>query len=162
MIFDRLFDWLLQLEGGFVDHPDDPGGKTKYGITEAVAARFGLKVEEITLDDARRIYHRAYYTGSGIDKLPPPWQAAVFLTGVLVGPSQAIKRMQQTVGLAPDGVIGPATIAAARKHVDKIPEFLILNLDAFRRLKHWNTFGRGWTNRMIKTAFFAGRMKDEA
>jgi len=161
MIFDRLFKWLIELEGGYVDHPADPGGATKYGITAAVAQKYGKNVKDLTLDDARRIYYEMYYLSPGIDKLPPPWQAAVFLTGVLTGPSTAIQRMQRTIGVAPDGKIGSRTIEEAKKKTHLIPDFLILNLNIFRTLKHWNAFGTGWTNRMIKTAYFAGQMKNE-
>ena len=160
-MFDRLFKWLIELEGGFVDHPDDPGGATKYGITKRVAKLFRKDVREITLNDAKRIYRELYYKNYGIDRLPDPWKVAAFLTGVLVGPGRAIRRMQKILGLKTDGIIGPVTIETARNNLDKIPDFLIYNLNLFRRLRHWKTFGRGWTNRMIKTAYYSGVVSDE-
>ncbi len=40
---EELIDALIEREGGYVNHPDDKGGPTCFGITEAVARAQGYR-----------------------------------------------------------------------------------------------------------------------
>jgi hypothetical protein len=80
-INDEGFAWaiahILKVEGGWSDHPADGGGKTKYGITNAVAKRHGIEVTQITLPQAIKIYHTDYWVASGADKAQKPLNLAI-------------------------------------------------------------------------------------
>ncbi|MFM7568564.1 MAG: glycosyl hydrolase 108 family protein, partial [Betaproteobacteria bacterium] len=72
MTFDECFAALLQHEGDYVDHPDDPGGKTRFGVTEAVARAAGFQgdMQELPLNLAQRIYRERFWDAVRADELP--------------------------------------------------------------------------------------------
>lgn len=121
MTLDELLGGLLRREGGFVDHPSDRGGPTKYGITQrTLSAWLGrpASVEEVrALDEAtaREIYVSRYLAGPRIDTLPEPIVPLVFDCAVNHGPRTAVRFVQRVVneaGFGPcdvDGVLGPDT-----------------------------------------------------
>lgn len=152
MNFDRAFDILLKHEGGFSDHPADPGGKTRFGITEAVAREVGYRgdMRELPLDLAKRIYKGRYWYAVRAEELPEAIRYAVFDAAVNSGPRQAILWLQRAVGTKDDGVIGPKTLAAVHA---ADPERLLRQLLAQRLrfmtgLPGWPAFGRGWARRI--------------
>lgn len=81
-INDSEFTWaiahILKVEGGWSNHPNDRGGKTKYGIIESVAKRHGLNVSSITLPQAIKIYYTDYWIASGANKAPNPLNLPIF------------------------------------------------------------------------------------
>ena len=105
MNFDQAFDILLKHEGGFSDHAADPGGKTRYGITEAVAREVGYRgdMRELPLDLAKRIYKDRYWDAVRAEELPEAIRYAVFDAAVNSGPRQAILWLQRAVGVRDDG-----------------------------------------------------------
>lgn len=125
---DDLIDAVIDREGGYVDHPADRGGPTRYGITEAVARADGFTGDLRTLPRARAaaIYRRCYWTGPGLDRIAdhaPAVAAELFDTGVNMGPAVAIAFLQRALNalnrgacdypdIATDGRIGPRTLAA--------------------------------------------------
>lgn len=123
---DELIDDILRREGGFVDHPSDRGGPTKFGVTQkTLSAWLGrpVSVDEVrNMEEstAREIYERDYYTGPRIDTLPEEIRPLVFDCAVNHGPRQAIKFVQRVINLAGfgpvavDGALGPKTREAAR------------------------------------------------
>jgi lysozyme family protein len=152
MNFDQAFDILLKHEGGFSDHPADPGGKTRFGITEAVAREVGYRgdMRELPLDLAKRIYKDRYWDAVRAEELPEAIRYAVFDAAVNSGPRQAIRWLQRAVGTRDDGIIGPQTLAAVRA---ADPERLLRQLLAQRLrfmtgLPGWSAFGRGWARRI--------------
>lgn len=152
MDFDTAFNTLLKHEGGFSDHPSDPGGKTRYGITEAVAREAGYRgdMRELPIDLAKRIYKTRYWDAVRADELPEAVRYAVFDAAVNSGPRQAILWLQRAVGVKDDGIIGPQTLAAVRA---ADPERLLRRILAQRLrfmtgLPNWPTFGRGWARRV--------------
>lgn len=80
-IKDDNFAWaihhILVPEGGWSNHPNDRGGKTKYGIIESVARRHGLNVASISKVDAIKIYYQDYWLASGANKAPKPLNLAI-------------------------------------------------------------------------------------
>ncbi|TNE55195.1 MAG: hypothetical protein EP341_05440 [Sphingomonadales bacterium] len=147
---------ILKHEGGFVDHPDDPGGATNKGITLETFRRY-VKPEG-TIHDLRRlteaqaiiVYKRQYWDKVCADLLPVGVDYTVADYAVNSGPSRAAKHLQMVVGAPVDGIIGPKTIAAvkSRKSADVINGLCDSRLRFLKRLHHWSVFGRGWKHRV--------------
>ena len=152
MNFDTAFEKLLGHEGGFSDHAADPGGKTRYGITEAVAREVGYRgdMRELSLDLAKRIYMERYWHPVRADELPAGVRYAVFDAAVNSGPGQAVKWLQRAAGVADDGVLGPKTLAAANAlNADSLrSKILAQRLRFMSSLPNWPAFSRGWSRRI--------------
>tara|TARA_R100001129_G_C5300159_1_gene242327 strand:- start:71 stop:598 length:528 start_codon:yes stop_codon:yes gene_type:complete len=157
--FIKSLEAVLEHEGGYVDHPEDPGGRTNMGITQAVYERYlGRDVTEeemkdMKIGDVRLIYRENYWDRVKGDDLPSGIDFCVFDWAVNSGVSRASKALQKIVGVTDDGVIGPITIKETYK-CDR--NTVILNLtrareDFYRRLTTFDTFGKGWLNRNSKT-----------
>ena len=116
--FEHAVGLVLQHEGGFVQHPSDPGGATKFGITRETLARARgrpVSVDDVRRPDARRrpspIYRRLYWDAVRADELPPGLDLAVFDLAVNSGPSRAVRMLQAVLGVEADGIVGPVTLA---------------------------------------------------
>ena len=152
MTFDDAFTRLLGHEGGFVDHPADPGGATNWGVTQRVARAnsYTGDMRDFPQDAAKTIYRKAYWDSVRADELPGGLRYAVFDAAVNSGPTQAVKWLQRAVGAADDGRIGPQTLSMARAAQ---PDFaarrmLALRLRFMADLKTWPHFSRGWARRV--------------
>jgi lysozyme family protein len=152
MNFDRAFDLLLEHEGGYSDHVADPGGKTRFGITEAVAREAGYRgdMRALPLATAKAIYRVLYWEAVKADQLPGAIRYAVFDAAVNSGARQSIKWLQRALGVTDDGVLGPKTLAAAQ---GEEPQTLLRRLLAQRlvfmtSLSNWPAFSRGWARRV--------------
>jgi hypothetical protein len=123
-VVDQMIDDILRREGGFVDHPNDRGGPTNFGITQRVLASW--RGRDVTRDDVRRlplaeakeIYRVRYFTGPKLDQLPPEIQPVVFDMSINHGPGTAIKLLQQVLDGAGfpclvDGGVGEKTVTCA-------------------------------------------------
>ncbi len=124
----RLLDELIDREGGYVNHPDDRGGPTCFGITEAVARAHGYRgaMAQLPRDEAAAIYRRLYWLRPKFDQVAartPRVAAELFDTGVNMGPAVAATFLQRALtalnrsgkdftDLVPDGRVGPRTLAA--------------------------------------------------
>lgn len=152
MNFDQAFDVLLKHEGGFVDHPDDPGGATRYGVTEAVAREVGYRgdMRELPIALAARIYRERYWDAVRAEQLPAAVRYVVFDAAVNSGVGQAARWLQRAVGVRDDGVIGPQTLAAVAQHNPEAlaRRFLSQRLRFMSGLANWPAFGRGWARRI--------------
>lgn len=152
MNFSTAFHLLLGHEGGFSDHPADPGGKTRFGITEAVAREVGYKgdMRELPVDLAQRIYLEKYWKPVRADDLPPGIRYSMFDAAVNSGPAQAVLWLQRALGVDADGVIGPKTLAAAYAQDMNALRMRLLSqrLRFMTNLSNWPAFGRGWARRI--------------
>lgn len=152
MNFDVAFAKLLGHEGEFSDHPDDPGGKTRYGITEAVARRVGYRgdMRELPLDLAKRIYKAEYWDAVRADEMPPAVRYVLFDAAVNSGVGQAARWLQNAAGVTPDGVIGPRTMAAVNAlDANGLKSRMLANrLRMMTNLANWPSFSRGWARRI--------------
>lgn len=133
--FDRAFTDLILVERGYSDHPSDAGGRTMYGITEAVARAHGWKGEmkDLLLETAREIYKAQYWDTLRLDEvasLSEPIAEELFDTGVNCGISVAGRFLQRALNsfnrqakdypdIIPDGVIGPMTVAALKNYLGR-------------------------------------------
>jgi len=154
--FGQSLKEVLKHEGGFVDHPKDPGGATNKGITIATFRKWMGKdstveqLKRITDDQVAHIYRKAYWNAVKGDDLPSGIDYAVFDFGVNSGPTRAIKYLQTVLGVASDGKIGPATLNAARAAdpVRVINELCDRRMAFLKALSTFSTFGKGWTARV--------------
>lgn len=156
--FDRSLAKVLIHEGGYVNHPADPGGETNKGVTYRVyyayRQRKGLPIQSvryISNAELSEIYRFQYWNNVLGDHLPAGVDYVVFDGAVNSGPKQSIIWLQQALGCVPDGAIGEATLNALEKCNDL--RGLISNICARRmgflqRLSTWGTFGKGWTARV--------------
>lgn len=151
MNFDQAFDALLGHEGGYSDHPSDPGGRTMWGVTERVARANGYTGDMRTYprDLAKLVYRRQYWDAVQADQLPAALRFHVFDAAVNSGVKQAAIWLQRAVGAQPDGVIGAKTIAAARQADAGAPaRFSGARLQFMTDLPTWSSFGKGWARRI--------------
>jgi lysozyme family protein len=152
MNFLTAFEKLLKHEGGFSDHSADPGGKTRYGVTEAVARDVGYRgdMRELSLDLAQRIYKDKYWDAMQAEALPADVRYIVFDGAVNSGITQSAKWLQRACGVKDDGIVGPATIRAANSLASDGLKRRILGqrLRFMATLPNWPAFGRGWVNRI--------------
>jgi lysozyme family protein len=141
---------LIEHEGGYSDHPHDPGGKTKYGVTELVARENGYKgdMKDFTLEQAEDIYKKTYWTKIRADELPDDLRFHVFDAAVNSGITRAIKWLQVAGGVDPDGIMGKFTVEAA-KYVTPA-EYSGIRLEYLTTLNNWSHFGKGWAVRIAK------------
>lgn len=152
MNFAAAFEKLLGHEGGYVNHKDDRGGATRYGVTEAVAREVGYRgnMRELPLDLAQRIYKEKYWDAVQAEQLPADVRYIVFDGAVNSGVVQSAKWLQRACGVKDDGVVGPQTIRAANAlHSDGLKRrILAQRLRFMATLSNWPAFGRGWANRI--------------
>lgn len=148
MNLEQALKHLLGSEGGFVDHPKDPGGATNYGITERVARAHGYQghMRDLPLSLALAIYRIDYWAPIKTDQLPDSLRFHVFDAAVNSGPSQAIKWLQRAAGVADDGIVGPRTLSAAS--VVTPAKYSGIRLRFMTDLSTWPTFGKGWARRI--------------
>lgn len=164
--FERALALTLKWEGGYVNHPKDPGGATMRGVTQKVYDRWRRKagrplrpVREIEDEELRAIYRLQYWDAIYGDRLPEGIDAAVFDFAVNSGPTRAVQELQRVLGLRTDGAMGAVTIEAAmeREQVGLIEAYCDARLAFVRRLSTWSTFGKGWARRIadVRTACVA-------
>lgn len=153
MNFDTAFDRLIGHEGGYVNHPDDPGGETKFGISKR--AYPDVDIASLTVETAKAIYQRDFWTPLG--SMHPAIKFQVFDFAVNSGISTAIRKLQAAVGVADDGHWGPVSAAAVERMnpADVVMLYVAERLDFWRKLKTWPTFGAGWAGRAAADLRFA-------
>ena len=164
--FETALAHVLQSEGGYVNNPKDPGGMTNLGCTKAVWEEFvGHPVSEadmrgLTPADVAPLYKRKYWDKVSGDLLPSGLDYAVFDAAINSGPGRAAKWLQQAVGVAADGAIGPATLAAvaAVPVQDLIAQYNDQRLQFLATLPTWGTFGKGWGNRVAQVQAAASQL----
>ena len=158
-VFDTIFERLTTHEGGYVNHPNDPGGETMYGVTKRVANAHGYwgDMRNLPKSLAKQITEQSYYKavkGDQLDRLIA-WQ----LTDAAYnhGNKQAVKFLQRAVGSSDDGLIGPRTLAAVAA-MDKNDVVLLFNaerIEFYTGLRGWISFGKGWARRVAGNLRFA-------
>lgn len=148
---------VLVHEGGYVNHPRDPGGATNRGVTQTVyndwRVTHGLpeqSVKHITDAEVMAIYKHRYWDAVKGDELPCGVDYCVFDFAVNSGTLRAARYLQEAAGANVDGMIGPATLAAvAAEGADELIDTICdARLAFLKRLSTFDTFGKGWTRRV--------------
>jgi lysozyme family protein len=156
--FDLCLKNLLIHEGGYVNHPSDPGGMTNLGVTARVWEEWvGNPVDEkqmraLTPEMVAPLYRKKYWDAVRADELVSGVDYCVFDVAVNSGPGRAIKFLQSCVGATPDGGFGSITLALVKKAEEEpaklIEAYCFIRLEFLKSLKTWPTFGKGWERRV--------------
>jgi len=154
--FELCLSHLLQHEGGYVNHPSDPGGRTNLGVTQAVWEDWSdRKVTEeemrgLTPAKVSPLYKDMYWDRIKGDKLPNGIDYCAFDAAVNSGVFRSAKWLQTSVGAAADGIIGENTLKLVLMVDPKtsVNRYCELRLDFLKGLSGWSTFGKGWERRV--------------
>lgn len=158
--FESSLKHLLAHEGGWSDHPADPGGATMKGVTLEVFREFKRnphitkeELRNISDEDLATIYKKRYWDAVRADELLSGVDYAVFDCAVNSGPGRAIKVLQACVGTTPDGGFGSVTMAAVAQFQGDVAKTLVKEycekrLDFLKSLKTFEVFGKGWERRV--------------
>jgi len=156
--FDAALKAILHHEGGYVNHPADPGGMTNLGVTKRVWEEWvGHEVDEKTMRNLTPelvgpMYKVKYWDKIKGDDLPTGVDYVVFDAAVNSGPGRAAKWLQACVGVDPDGGIGPKTLAAVESFdaSQLVEDYAKRRLSFLMDLQTWDTFGKGWGRRVAE------------
>jgi lysozyme family protein len=164
--WERSLALIFRHEGGYSDHPSDPGGATNLGITRAVLAEWRgrpvtkAEVKALTKAEAAKIYEAKYWVPAACDRLPTGLDLAVFDCAVNQGLGRAVKLLQTAARVKVDGKIGPITLDAVKPEL--LGEFMALRMTAYGILNElFPVFGLGWSRRLMLTMQNAVIMQGE-
>lgn len=154
--FKQSLKLVLVHEGGFANHPDDPGGATMKGVTLRTYRRFFgadktvADLKKITKSQLAKVYRAGYWDKCSCDKLPSGVDYAVFDAAVNSGPGRGALWLQGAIGAKQDGAIGPNTLSKVATHEPAaiINDMCDQRLAFLRGLRTFSTFGVGWTRRV--------------
>ena len=158
--FRKCLSIILHHEGGWANHPRDPGGMTNLGVTKKVYEEWvGHKVNEaimrkLTPDLVAPLYKKKYWDVMKCDGIPRGLDLCVFDFGVNAGTNRSARYLQRLVGVAEDGQIGPKTLIALTKKTASdgvgslIDQFQEARRSYYKKLPTFATFGRGWLRRV--------------
>lgn len=152
----EAFALTLKHEGGYTNHPKDPGGMTNLGVTKRNWESYvGREVTEaemraLTPKLVMPFYKKMYWDRIKGDDLPSGVDFAAYDFAVNSGVHKASRMLQEIAGTVPDGIIGPRSLAA----IKAVPAEEMINalcmdrLEFLKRLPTWGTFGKGWGSRV--------------
>jgi len=154
--FDAALPVILRHEGGYVDHPRDPGGATNKGVTIGTLSDWlgrpatKAEVKALKVKDVAPIYKANYWDVIRGDDLPMGVNLVTFDASVNSGPARGARWLQRAVGTKADGAVGDITVAATRKADPKVTVKRSTDdrLGFLQGLRTWSTFGRGWGRRV--------------
>ena len=164
--YNKCLETILHHEGGYVNHPKDPGGETNLGVTKRVYEEWGGKkdMKDLLVEDVAPIYKKNYWDKMKGDDLPSGLDLCVFDFGVNAGPGRSAKYLQTMIGTVADGGIGPNTLKKVDEYVsehglvDTIVNFQNARQKYYESLSTFSTFGRGWTRRVNETTELAKKL----
>jgi lysozyme family protein len=157
--YQTCLEMILHHEGGYVNHPKDPGGETNLGVTKRVYEDFGgtKDMKDLTVEDVAPIYEKNYWGRMRCDSIPSGLDLCVFDFGVNAGTGRSAKFLQTMIGTTADGGIGPNTLSKLSDYIDEngleetIKTFQSERQSYYESLSTFETFGRGWTRRVEET-----------
>lgn len=146
--FDQAFESVIGHEGSYVNDPRDPGGETKFGISKRSYPYENIR--SLTLERAKEIYRRDFWSKIRGDELPYPVAFNLFDGAVNSGVGNSVRWMQRVADVADDGKIGPITMAA---WLSLDPDLLAARYNGERlrlltSLSTWPVYGKGWSRRI--------------
>lgn len=166
--YDRCLTMLLKHEGGYVNDPNDAGGRTNLGVTQKVYENWverdvtEQEMRDLTVEDVAPIYKNNYWDRGKCDDLPSGVDWCIFDWGVNSGMSRSAKALQRIVGVEADGGIGPMTLQAVNNFypLEIITKMHLSRQHFYESLDNFVNFGRGWTRRNNETKETALEMLD--
>lgn len=149
--FDKVMDFILAEEGGYVNNPADPGGETNFGISKRAYPNTDIK--NMTRDLAKAIYWADYWVFIHGDELPLPIALLMMDAAVNMGPSSAVHILQDALKVKSDGHLGILTLAEVKKIPSQtafIAEFTALRFFEYTEITSFHAFGLGWSRRVAR------------
>jgi lysozyme family protein len=149
---------LLASEGGYVNHPSDPGGPTNFGITLGDYRKYvkadatAADVRSMRVEEAKAIYREKYWGAIRCDELPAGVDYCLFDYAVNSGTGRAPKVLQRVLGVPVTGRVDDATLVAARRQDARalIQAICDERMRFLQGLKTWPVFGKGWSKRVAE------------
>ena len=169
--FEAALAHVLHYEGGYSDHPSDPGGATNLGITIAVLSSYRGRsvtkndVRALTRAEAAAIYRSRYWDTASCSVLPSGVDLAMFDCAVNQGVGRASRYLQHAANVTADGKIGPITLGAVKAAAPEklLVEFMARRMEGYGSLQSlFKTFGLGWSRRLMATHAVALTLLDAA
>lgn len=158
MTFDTAVEVVLGHEGGYVDDKNDPGGRTKYGISKRAYPH--LDIKSLTIEDAKRIYKRDYWVRAKVDLLPENLRLVYFDMVVNMGTKNAVKVLQSALNgrgyeTTVDGKMGPQTLGnvkASKLSTDRVRAYRVkYYANLVTKKPKLERYYYGWYKRAIQT-----------
>ena len=150
--FELCLSHLLQHEGGYVNHPQDPGGRTNLGVTQAVWEDWidrsvsEDEMKTLTPSKVAPLYRELYWDRIKADSLASGLDYCVFDAAVNSGVSRAVKWLQTIANVPADGIVGAETLKAAK--TASIEKYCAHRMEFLKGRSNWPTFGKGWERRV--------------
>ena len=168
--WEKCFEMVLKHEGGYVNHPKDPGGRTNLGVTQRAWEEYvGRSVDEsemrsLTPEIVKPFYKSRYWDRIKGDDLPSGVDYAAYDLAVNSGVGRAAKYLQSIAGVPSDGIIGPKSLAAIKDcPADEMVDAMCgMRLEFLKALPTWDTFGKGWGRRVSEVEEKATEMAKNA
>ncbi|MEM7662367.1 MAG: glycosyl hydrolase 108 family protein [Pseudomonadota bacterium] len=165
-LFQTALSHVLRFEGGFSNHPEDPGGRTQKGITQKTFDNWRkdlgqetADVKNISDEEVREIYRVNYWNAIRAESLPQSLAVVMLDAAVNSGPGNAVKALQKAlkgigIPVSIDGKIGPETLNAAKNAPEEklLDEFIVQRGRFYGLLETFRTFGLGWARRLVAGA----------
>lgn len=157
--FDRAFDLVVGIEGGYSNDPLDPGHETIYGITRRDHPDLWANGRP-TIDQAKGRYRERYWDLCRCGELPWPLSLLLFDAAVNQGPGPAVQMLQRALRVVQDGRIGAQTLNAARRSdlADLVPRYLARRALRYMGTANFDHFGEGWLWRLFRLTGEAARI----
>lgn len=151
---EQVFEWamrfILEHEGDYVDDDQDPGGETNFGISQ----RYHPDVDVESLDriGAIRIYRERYWDKYRCGEMHPAMGLSLMDAVVNQPADWAVRQLQQVVGTAVDGIVGPKTVGAANLHARafELGMFHVRRIDRYVTRDNYSRYGSGWVRRVLE------------
>jgi len=158
--WDDCFKMVLKHEGGFVNHPKDPGGMTNLGVTRSAWQAYlnrdvtEAEMRALTPETIKPFYKAMYWDKMHCDDLPSGVDYAAYDFAVNSGVGRSAKFLQRIAGVSDDGVIGQKSVAAicSLNPADVVHSLCNKRLEYLKSLSNFATFGRGWEVRVDAVA----------
>lgn len=152
--FDQVFDRLMDIEGGYVNDPDDPGGETKFGVSKR---SYPFEdIAELTRERAKEIWHADFWKKINADKLYDGVAYQLSDFAFHSGPETAIRKFQLALRVSDDGHWGPISQEAANtmSECDQIMRLNAVRLDWLTYRSNWGANSKGWARRIAKNLVY--------
>lgn len=161
--FESSLEIVLKSEGGFINHPSDPGGATNLGVTKKVWESWVGKpvpisdIRNLTPKQVSPLYKKQYWDAVRADDLPSGLDYLVFDFAINAGAFRAIKTLQKALSIVDDGVFGNKTLESIKKAniTDVILRFSDLKEQFYKSLPTFSVFGKGWMRRVAEAKTYA-------
>lgn len=162
MSFNDYIEYIIDAhEGGYVNHADDPGGETRWGISKRSFPELDIKA--LTKEQAKEIYRLHYWQKVRGEELPGKLRLITLDAAINQGVDRAAKLLQKACGVRADGVIGPKTLEALRttQSMYVLSKYAELRMKHYQGLSTWGVFGKGWSSRLLDVAVLSAFANEE-